>query len=692
MLSLCYCSSIILDMVKMKVNLAEEPKLWSSYIGLIFPRCLDVTPVSVMDIRSVITKLWDRSESFSALKTRAQYYSCCISQRDSWITTIFKPFPCPPSVHVPGTVPYKCTGYRSVSEGSNQCATAASGSMIFNSAVHSNRAFCYHFRLHPALRINVTFYAIKSSTNMLHIVSYSDKDKDSQTFIGSKSFFSIFPKHKNVDITQIYHPDSPLKINGTFCVLENYFVCSIPITIVKQYHMHTYVIRNKYSLISYTVIVEKIMQIVLKVSDLILNEHKIFDGPSALSDSMETKPVQTCSTFQCTIYFLANTTNTAGLNNANFFTYHSKLLPVQANISNILNKHVMHLPNNICSKHTCVLSIDAKIGHQVNVTANKISLTGFNNLVCLFGGLVVAEHLQGNYLETDTLCNQHDGTVNPSRSLYSQRSSLILLLYWYKSHGTINTTVTISTTECQSVTIHAENFHHNCEKQYSTPKCLSYLKQVTQHSEYFRTFQNIFSHGIISFTQSAGTCIVYIFSKFSSFDLVTEEKMIKIAFKDSQIKTVKGMLMGYKSNITLYHLCTQESEEASSQLCASHPANNPGKKFVLNNTSHIFQIEMIFNLMLLDWVEVVSKVEKTSQAISVVDYFRDVQKPDIRHYTPQVPEFCNQKSVFQIQLTGPVAKLTYHKHHDLSIHAFFCYSSVCPKHNSCECICGVSSK
>ncbi len=136
---------------------------------------------------------------------------------------------------------------------------------------------------------------------------------------------------------------------------------------------------------------------------------------------------------------------------------------MQVNISNILNDHVLHLPNNLCSKYTCILSIDAKYGHQVNVTANKISLTGFHNSMCLFGGLVATENLQDKYIETDILCEEHDEAVNPSRSLYSQRSSLILLLYWYKSHGTINTTVTISTTQCQSITIHADSFHESCQ-------------------------------------------------------------------------------------------------------------------------------------------------------------------------------------------------------------------------------------
>ncbi len=304
-------------MVKKKVNVAEEPKLWSSYVGLIFPRCIDVTSVSVMDIRSLITKLWDRSESFSALKTRARYYSCSTSQRDSWITTSIKPFPCPTFVYMPGTASYKCTEFRSIAEGSNQCATAASGSMIFNSAVHSDKAFCYHFQLHPELRINVTFCGIKGSTNILQMESYREKAKDSQVFVGSKSFFSVFPKYQNVDITLAYHPASPLKINGTFCVLENNLVSSIPILRTNFFHLkHIYLIRSKFSLISYTILVEKIMQIVLKISDLILNEHKMFDGPSALSDSMGTKPVQTCSTFQCTIYFFANTTNTTGLQTA----------------------------------------------------------------------------------------------------------------------------------------------------------------------------------------------------------------------------------------------------------------------------------------------------------------------------------------------------------------------------------------
>ncbi len=162
------------------------------------------------------------------------------------------------------------------------------------------------------------------------------------------------------------------------------------------------------------------------------------------------------------------------------------------------------------------------------------------------------------------------------------------------------------------------------------------------------------------------------------------QKEIRIAFKGSQVKTVKGVMIGFKSNITLYHMCIQQSEEASSELCTSHPANNPGKKFVLNITGHIFQINMIFNFMLLDWVEIVSKVEKTSQALSVVDYLRDVQNPLLLH------EVHHQKSVLQIQLRGPVAKLAHHKHKDLSIYAFFCYSSVWPKQFSCEYTCSVS--
>ena len=89
----------------------------------------------------------------------------------------------------------------------------------------------------------------------------------------------------------------------------------------------------------------------------------------------------------------------------------------------------------------------------MNVTVTEIIAVEGHDLNCLFSGLVAAEKLKDDYRQTDTVCQNHDGTKDSSRSFYSYNSSLILVLYFYKPYSTINATVNISQTKCQPVQI-----------------------------------------------------------------------------------------------------------------------------------------------------------------------------------------------------------------------------------------------
>ena len=206
-------------------------------------------------------------------------------------------------------------------------------------------------------------------------------------------------------------------------------------------------------------------------------EYIVYDGPGLLADTSKNQRIIQCSTFQCIIHLLTYKNNHSHTD----FKYYTKALPSLKSVT-ISQEQILsvNLPNINCLETVCVISIHTSYGYHINVTINKLIGTGLYDQACLYGGLVASEQLIDDYRQSRTECKNYHATEQ-ARSFYSHKSSLVIILYWYKMYNTFNTTVDISGTTCEPVHIDICHFHDVCKEDNSS-SCLLYLNFVTQYS------------------------------------------------------------------------------------------------------------------------------------------------------------------------------------------------------------------
>ena len=207
------------------------------------------------------------------------------------------------------------------------------------------------------------------------------------------------------------------------------------------------------------------------------SEYIVYDGPGLLADVSKNQRIKQCSTFQCIIHLLTHRNHLLHAN----IKYYTEALPslerVKISQEQLLS---INLPNMNCLDTVCTVAIHIPDGYHIIVTVNKLLRIGLYDETCLYGGLVASEQLTDDYRQSGTVCEHYHGTEHP-RKFYSHKSSLILILYWYKMYSKINITVDISSTSCELVNIDICHYHNVCKEDTSL-SCLLYLNYVTQYA------------------------------------------------------------------------------------------------------------------------------------------------------------------------------------------------------------------
>ena len=119
----------------------------------------------------------------------------------------------------------------------------------------------------------------------------------------------------------------------------------------------------------------------------------------------------------------------------------------------------MTLKSHLFQTNVKITLINTTSIYQIRGSLEQINYTGLCDAICLFGGLVIGEYSNEIYDEFFTVC---DSTGLKIRNFYSQESSLILLLYWYKEYSKINISVILSQTTCMSVLFDPCLFSREC--------------------------------------------------------------------------------------------------------------------------------------------------------------------------------------------------------------------------------------
>lgn len=363
-----------------------------------------------------------------------------------------------------------------------------------------------NIRLHDLLQLNITFFSTDTVFATLKI--YSLNKTDMFTFKGHYDVFNFYPSFQNVHISTFMDFEDRWQLNSSFSVIDESLIFNVEtINHGNITPSLTYCVSNKFIEKFIIVVKRKLLQIIVKTPNSTTAEFVVFDGPGILAKPLGKMPVQTCSTFQCTVSL-----PTTYFEGDCIFTYHSKLIPISENNTiNIHSNFSYYLPSKRCNI-VCILQFNAHNDHQVNLTTMKLTMNSPYDPTCMYSGLVAGEIIQDDYKQSDTLCQSHNGAEQPNRSFYSQNSSLTLALYWYKSYSTINATVMMTQTKCESVVIDTCYFGHYCYGKSTSKICQLYLRNISKHS-----LTNVTTNmEVIRLNQADITCLVVTLSSWAT--------------------------------------------------------------------------------------------------------------------------------------------------------------------------------
>ncbi len=126
--------------------------------------------------------------------------------------------------------------------------------------------------------------------------------------------------------------------------------------------------------------------------------------------------------------------------------------------------------------------------------------------------------LEYNYEEIISSCrSQAQGTFH--RNIYSSRSDMFLIVYWYKGSGTVSLNFTAEATECQSVHLDPCIIHNYCNQNHNK-LCQDYLAHKSSNVFSLEQDPKNFKH--FNFSLPTNTCLVIQVSSKAIFRKVNK--------------------------------------------------------------------------------------------------------------------------------------------------------------------------
>ena len=324
------------------------------------------------------------------------------------------------------------------------------------------------------LRLNITFHKIYFSSNILNgnddfilirnLTNYHFcwriLDCSGNTFYGYQSKLSYYPSSTLITIE--IRSRRSYEVMYSFQVMdENIIENLVTQDRNEKIRILSYRIHSKLSFLQILFLqVRKNCHIIIKVKSWHQHRYVIFDGPGFLSNVLyPTKLHKTAaSSFQCIIQILGEKREQG----TSSFTYFPKIIPKCQDIFlSKVNKSSLLIPNIICHLSPIAMGIHGSSGYQINVTIVQYNSSTPLPPYCTFGGIIVAEQMPNEFVETKPIC-QHN---TQGRSFYSSTSSLILILYWYNVYGQNNFKFKMSQSKCKHVKIHPCAIDHWCSQQ-----------------------------------------------------------------------------------------------------------------------------------------------------------------------------------------------------------------------------------
>ena len=496
-------ADIMLEKFKYINIYKDSPKLWNAYIRIFLDKCLNVwNNNTLMKYNEALAQIYKYGYLFEKLKTKVQ---------NAKLKTVFH-------------------------NGMEHMLISASGQILLNSSDDDllKKKTVYRFMTHPSLSINFTINVFYCGP--LCCIEFFD-DSHLVTLTGYWTHISIYPRQNNLSIVIQYDRSvrqGVFLLQSTFTAMDKDIISLVPHNTEGKHlgvspggliQFCRYNILNKFALLWYLLQVRKFDQVVIRTTQLLENEYIIYDGPGIFIETLRTQPVQICSTFQCLLHLMIKYPFKV---HTNFISFDSQSLLFSE--TKQVNKHQTistSLPNINCFGKICAYFISAQPAYQVNATLLNITTFNTDNILldheCKFSGLAAAE---ASNIDYRTFCHNYDSTKNLSASFYSKKSSLRLVLYWYKEYSKINVTIGISQTECQ--TRHIDNCHRHAPKR----NCFCHRACGIQQKPI-----RLSTARPLKYHHSSEKCSVLILFRVKSFEMCSFDH-VKLIMK--QVKHIKG--------------------------------------------------------------------------------------------------------------------------------------------------------
>ena len=350
----------------------------------------------------------------------------------------------------------------------------------------------YDFYVNQNVKMNLTFITINfnsplaNCTTAQNSVSILLRSKFTKVY-SYCGFYSLFYSYPNVNNFTIFITKNLLEffeVHLLFLVMDSNLIYTISgSNIVYNLHAatqvlsyHNAIIKEKFCLNSYLIVVSKMYRIILKTSTFRQGEFVIFDGPGFTYSIIENNNDRYITRFfTCVLLFLNHKREHEGI--IEYTVINVEILQ----FSKVKNQNIDYrFPNKQCNNILCLVLIQADQGYQVNITVSHIFGAGKYKFYCHSGGLLTIELLDNNYSESVVLCEDHSSEFAQSRSFYSSNSSLILMQYWFGEQNTMRSLVSFAQTKCQPVHMHPCSYiSAYCQSIIQGEK---YLDDITKHT------------------------------------------------------------------------------------------------------------------------------------------------------------------------------------------------------------------
>ncbi len=260
--------------------------------------------------------------------------------------------------------------------------------------------------------------------------------------------FSVYPDANCVNVNIKVDSYIAFTVGMTFSVVDSNLIFSVenkhnatrlPFSFY-FYHWHLV-------LKTLLVTVDKISRAVILSNQTSSKTLEVFDGPAILSPSI-TESTTTkhgamfiASSFQCLVHiYLHNVSSLHYDQLKQILSYHYLLHNSSANISY----------DSRLNKSTSLIFVQAERNFFIQGSFHEVNYSGFQDIVCSFGGLHVSSMVKNIWTEIYLTCHSNDHNF-VNRDIYSMSSELKIFTHCFKEYCDFNFKLSLTKTNCSTL-------------------------------------------------------------------------------------------------------------------------------------------------------------------------------------------------------------------------------------------------